>query len=309
LTFGCINPIKPDGTACGVGGTVCVGGFCGTPVGICIVRDNVTNMPNFNAPDLAEGYVKQTVPNIGDLDSLKVACTNEIYENLLAQHCAVSNTPVQAQVANFFPDGSPYSTSCGAIGCNRLACPVLGVCIVRNNVTNMPNYFDPDTAPGYAKIKITGATSIDDLRVRCTNAVYDSLVAQHCALSDTPVQAQVAVFHPDGSPDTTGCGAVGCDRIACPVLGACVVRNNVTNMPNYFDPDIAPGYAKLSISGATSIDDLRVRCTNAIYEGLVTQHCAVSDTPVQAQVAVFHADGSPDTTGCGSVGCDRIACE
>jgi hypothetical protein len=309
LGFGCSNPAKADGTPCGTGGTVCIGGLCGSPSGVCIVSDNVTNIPNFNAPDLAAGYAKLSMPGIGDLDALKLVCTREIYESLLAQHCALSKTPVQAQVASFFPDGSPYSVGCGAIGCERLHCPVLGACVVSNNVTNIPNYFDPDVAPGYAKLAITGATSVEDLKVRCTNAIYDSLLGQYCAVSDRPVQAQVVVFNDDGTPNTTSCGAIGCDRIACPVLGACVVSDNVTNIPNYFDPDIAPGYAKLAMTGATSVDDLRVMCTNAIYENLLAQHCALSDTAVQAQVAVFNRDGSPNTTGCGAVGCDRLHCE
>lgn len=305
---GCSIVAKPDGSACSQGGTVCLSGTCSALSGICIVRDNVTNMPNFADPDVGGGYAKLAVASVNDLDGLKLACTDAIYSNLLAQHCAVSDTPVTAQVATFNADGSPNSTTCDGDSCTQLRCPVLGACIVRDNVTDMPNYGDPDVAAGYAKQVVSGASSLDDLKTICTSAIFDSLLAQHCAGSNTVVTAQVVTFNADGSPNSTTCDDDRCTPLACPVLGACIVRDNVTDMPNYGDPDVAVGYAKQAVSGATSLEDLQLMCTSAIYDSLLAQHCVGSNTPVAAQVVTFNADGTPNSTTCDDSGCGTLAC-
>jgi hypothetical protein len=190
-------------------------GTCGAPSGICIVRDNVTNMPNFFDPDVAAGYAKLAVSGVNSLEGLKLACSDATYTNLLAQHCAVSDSSVTAQVATFNADGSPNSTTCDDDSCTQLHCPVLAACIVRDNVTNMPNYGDPDIAAGYAKQAVSGATSLEDLQLMCTSAIYDSLLAQHCVGSHTAVTAQVVTFNADGTPSATTCDDSGCGSLVC----------------------------------------------------------------------------------------------
>ena len=209
-------------------------------------------------------------------------------------------------------------------GCSNGACiasstaSVSGVCIVRDSYTSSPKYNDPDVGKGYAKIKITGAKDYNDLKAKCVSSTYDTLLKTYCANgknSLNKVQRQATSYDSVGNPLTTGCGPLGCDLVGCPVAatiqGVCIVRNDYTSVPKYNDPDIGKGYAKIKIAGAKDYNDLKTKCTGAIYETLLKSYCAYgqnSANKVQRGVTTFNLDGSALTSGCSSLGCNLVSC-
>lgn len=113
------------GGEAGAGGAGAAGGGAtGTEVtGVCIVRDESTDLPPFGAPDVGSGYAKQAIVGVNDLEGLTVACTDDIYQVLIGKHCATSKTKVQLEIATYFPDGSWSATGCAAAGCEFVSCP------------------------------------------------------------------------------------------------------------------------------------------------------------------------------------------
>ncbi|MFT3764584.1 MAG: hypothetical protein QM820_03565 [Minicystis sp.] len=103
-------------------------------------------------------------------------------------------------------------------------------------------------------------------------------------------------------------GGAGGEAPAPEVSGACIVRDAYTNMPSFSDPDVGPGYAKQAIPGVNDIDGLKAACTSAIYEHLLGLQCAASGTDAQAEVVTYSTVGTPDTTTCGTIGCEFLSC-
>jgi hypothetical protein len=109
----------------GVGGTAGAGGTATwlEATGICLVRNDHTDLPSFGAPDVGPGYAKVAIPGANDMEALRAACTDAVYEALTAKHCAVESTPVQREFATYSADGSWSSTGCFGDDCPFLACP------------------------------------------------------------------------------------------------------------------------------------------------------------------------------------------
>ncbi len=93
--------------------------------------------------------------------------------------------------------------------------------------------------------------------------------------------------------------------------GACVVRDWYTNLPTYWDPDFAPGYAKLNQQEG-DYDALLGLCTDEIYSELMKLYCACDPepkVPVQWEIAAYTSIGLYGTTGCAASGCEYKTCE
>jgi hypothetical protein len=93
--------------------------------------------------------------------------------------------------------------------------------------------------------------------------------------------------------------------------GICLVRDGYTAAPNYNDPNISTGYAKLPMGTVTDITDLRNKCTDEDFQRLMTGYCLYNlkdQRPVQWSVETFYQDGRLYQLGCAKQGCDYHTC-
>ena len=102
----------------------------GTPVvkaepvdGACVLRAG--NSPRGDAPDIGKDYVKKHIAGATDITSLRAGCTQDVYDTLLVDYCALGVNPeVQRGVATYRDDYSSQSSGCGSMGCEYISCPV-----------------------------------------------------------------------------------------------------------------------------------------------------------------------------------------
>jgi hypothetical protein len=95
-----------------------------------------------------------------------------------------------------------------------------GACAVRNSYTGVPRADAPDIGTselynGYAKKMVPGVNDNNQLLALCTQTDYDYLMEKYCNTQDNSVQLQVWTFFEDGSPQSTGCAASGCEFHNC----------------------------------------------------------------------------------------------
>jgi hypothetical protein len=98
---------------------------------------------------------------------------------------------------------------------------------------------------------------------------------------------------------------------------ACIVRDAYTNLPDYWAPDVAPGYAKSNVP-SNDWGVLWTACTQPVYEALMELHCSNNPNPqpVQWAVAIYNSAGlceyisGTDTciSACGPFGCGLHSC-
>jgi FIMAH domain-containing protein len=99
--------------------------------------------------------------------------------------------------------------------------------------------------------------------------------------------------------------------------GACDVRDGTSNLPDYWDPDLAPGYAKLN-QPTNDFPTLLQLCSDDVYETLMQVHCSCNPSPqaVQWLVASYNSQGfcaflgefDNCVHGCAASGCASHGC-
>lgn len=90
--------------------------------GVCVVRDFFTNAPSFFDPDVGVGYAKVIKEGTYTLQDLKNQCSLQDYEDLKENYCSINSNLFQQSVLIFTDSGGPYSTMCGAFGCDAHSC-------------------------------------------------------------------------------------------------------------------------------------------------------------------------------------------
>lgn len=366
------------------------------PYGSCVIRDENTNLPNYYDSDSAPGYVKHNLTSGGTFDQIRAACTQEIYEDLMSKYCLSNSKPGQWQIAgynsegNYFPGGI---TGCGIdafTGCEYRLCPSASPSLtptITTSITPTPtteptipasSTTTPIPTPTPEPCRLLSATwKSSETRVsEGTNVMLSVNSSDNCAgeqlffdireddglvgydtvntnptaqvissnvtevswtaeyqsdgllgVSDPPEYyfiaslADGAVFvvssdpklevtkiisevpAPTSTPKPTTTSAV----LEYP-FGACVVRNENTNLPSYYDTDIAPGYVKRNLTSGGTYQAILASCTEEIYQDLMNQYCASNSLNAQWQVAGYDALGNYAITGCGLFGCTFRPC-
>lgn len=92
------------------------------------------------------------------------------------------------------------------------------------------------------------------------------------------------------------------------LAGICILREESSSLPALFAPDVGPGYAKYLVPGHYDLAGLKVACTSAIFQTLLSRHCAKSTNRVQATIALYNPDLSWNSTTCGALGCNFRYC-
>jgi hypothetical protein len=88
-----------------------------------MVRDATSSIGKATDPDVGPGYAKVEIPGVNDLPGLQTACTDAIYSDLIAKHCATSKTPVQRVTVTWDANGSFVSEG-GPTGSDEpIPCP------------------------------------------------------------------------------------------------------------------------------------------------------------------------------------------
>jgi len=65
------------------------------------------------------------IPGVNDIAGLRTACTQNVYDTLLKDYCALGVNPkVQRGVLTFNSDNGVSSSGCGSMGCEYVSCPV-----------------------------------------------------------------------------------------------------------------------------------------------------------------------------------------
>ncbi len=99
--------------------------------GSCIIRGEdganaSVNMPEAGAPNIGTGYAKLQKPGIQTIEGLKSVCRRADFERLALKYCLRDSQPFQGQyqeaVAIYTKSGEPFSSTCGALGCDYRYC-------------------------------------------------------------------------------------------------------------------------------------------------------------------------------------------
>jgi len=195
---------------------------------------------------------------------------------------------------------------------------ISGVALIRDASTSVPKASDPDVGKGYAKKTIEGINDIEGLRKAATLDTYKELIASYVkAGNKNPVQRQVMTYNQEGSVNTTGCAALGCEFIEVveerKVSGVVLVRDASTSVPRAYDPDVGKGYAKRTIQYekegivTNDIAGLLKAGTPEVYKELIAEYVKAGNTnPVQRQFATYGPDGTVYVTGCSAISCDYV---
>ncbi len=187
--------------------------------GACVIRNSYTSSPKGDDPDVGLGYAKIHLEGISDYNTLKTACTPEIYRELMKGYCNSNPNLVQWEVSIY---GELAISGCSSSGCGYHECSVedtniAGMCLLLDAYSNLPLFGAPDYGTGYAKKLITGVLDYNALKSSCTDSIYDALLVEYCKTNSNPVQKQVVEYAGSG---TVGCALSGCDYVSCPVLKA-----------------------------------------------------------------------------------------
>lgn len=104
-------------------------------LGSCVIKDDATSLPKYNAADAGPGYVKFNIGAVKDLAEAKVKCDDILFKRVMNNYCSsnidVKQTvrqPAQWSVATY--DGYSYnylSSTCAASGCGKQSCPITTV--------------------------------------------------------------------------------------------------------------------------------------------------------------------------------------
>src|SRR3989344_2624683 len=93
-------------------------------------------------------------------------------------------------------------------------------------------------------------------------------------------------------------------------LGSCTIRDAYTTLPVYSAPSLGNGYAQISLGQVKDLADAKARCTDAIFNALMTNYCSVNNRPAQWGVA-FHTNPNSLTgtsSTCAASGCNNHVC-
>jgi len=160
-----------------------------------------------------------------------------------------------------------------------------------------------------------------------TDAAFQSIMPQYCALPKTgcvtdSVQWNIITYNADGTPNTSGCAASGCQDHSCdavPGYLCAVLRSGCTDAPP--PPQqvgaiaTGPGYVILTVAygDPNNWPAAQQIVTDAAFESIMPQYCALPKTgcvtdAVQWNIITYNANGSPNTSGCAASGCQDRSC-
>lgn len=92
--------------------------------GFCMVRNSSTSIPDtIPYPDLGTGYAKMSKGPVADLTSLRSACSDSDYANLLTSYCSANTAQVQREVVLYDSSYHLYSSGSAAQGSSYISCP------------------------------------------------------------------------------------------------------------------------------------------------------------------------------------------
>ena len=195
-----------------------------TPTGVCLIRDSYTSVPKYADPDIGSGYAKLAKPGVNTITGLKSSCVQSDYNALLEQYCATNSNWVSLQVMTYSSGGTYQQLSGATVASGSLTCESLtaeetptGVCMLRDSYTSIPIYFASDVGTGYAKLAKPGTNTISALKTSCTQADYDSLMTQYCAVNTNKAQPGVVTYSGGGVYQQSSCPSIGCNYLECPV--------------------------------------------------------------------------------------------
>ena len=86
---------------------------------------------------------------------------------------------------------------------------------MRDGSTSLPNYNAPEFGKGYAMRKIGPVQSLDEVKAKCTDAVFQQLSGPYCQSNSTPTQWGVALYDGKGNYQSTTCAQSGCNPHPC----------------------------------------------------------------------------------------------
>ena len=109
-----------------------------------------------------------------------------------------------------------------------------GVCYMRS-AGSVPSYATADTGSNYAKTTITGISTYNEVKQKCTNDVFTEIMKRYC--QNNSVSAQWSV----NFNGTNGCSASGCSYHSCAeITGTAQTQSSLTvsQSPNIQDQNI-----------------------------------------------------------------------
>ncbi len=312
----------------------------------CMVDGGAPAKPAYGAPDTGDGYAKTNIGNVTDLDDAKARCTDDIYAPLMPTYCA-NNEFIDKEKAqwlvgffstnlttNVFAASGPVFHHCSD-ECWGSSCDTNGVCIVSDQYSSIPGYWDPDLGTGifienylgggynyiddwYAKYRLGDVTDLNDATSRCTDDIFNNLTTQYCNANSgeherhlTNIRWRSMYYGGDGvsACPPSGCTAIDCNtflsdpELAAQELGLCVVRDSFTAIPAYGSPDVGSGYAKYNLGNVTNYTEAKALCTDTIYNNVMTDYCNSNTERVQWEVVI-----QGGTHGCAASGCQFHYC-
>ncbi|HUH65903.1 MAG TPA: hypothetical protein VLZ07_05670 [Syntrophales bacterium] len=180
-------------------------------------------------------------------------------------------------------------------------------CVMRDQDMKMPLYSAPESGMGYAMSKLGPVKRPDEAREKCTDAVFQQVMAAYCKRNSNPAQWSVVTFDVSGNPKTTECAKSSCSFHSC-LMGACVTRDVSTNVPPYTAPDSGKGYAMSKLGLVQSVEDAKRKCAEAIFNQLMATYCKNNGNPAQWNVVTFGSRGKPKISRCAESHCDSHPC-
>jgi hypothetical protein len=166
--------------------------------GACLLHDALTPIPTASHDNDGTGFRKLMIPGVDDIPTLQQRCTLDVYGAMVPSYCLTGNVgPVTYEVVSYASDGSIAATACAVAGCGPYDVATIGACTIRDG--DLPAWNAPDVGADYARKLLPGVGDFDALRVACTPAIYDQLIAEYCALGrpDIGFLRELDIYNPD----------------------------------------------------------------------------------------------------------------
>ena len=164
-----------------------------------------------------------------------------------------------------------------------------------NNQSSGAGQYSMSIVPpsGFAISTVTGLNN----KVLDPNTYYSQDLAGGGKIDFFVNYKQASTLFDTTGPATTP-GSTGPATPTQGYQGACVIRDENTNLPNLNDPSVGNGYSKLNKPGTfADINAILSACSKEDYANLFKQFCDNNSTkPGQQQVALY-LNGNPYSTG------------
>ncbi len=283
---------------------------------------------------VGSNYVIKTVADADPLDyhGAQQLVTDSVFESLMPIYCGLPDEEcvtnrVQWNLLTYDLGGNPRISGSPLSGAGFHYCRVTNgfiVAVIRGSSASLPSpppvgQVEIGTDAVMMTIADGDPADLDNARALATDAVFESLMQQYCALprgtdpgqvSGQP-QWHVATYDADGTPRLSACAASGCEVHPCVVSRGfitAVLRSDCTSAPVPPPPvgqtRVGTNYVIRTIADGDPMDYTAAQqiVTDAIFQSLMPLYCELPDVGcvtnrVQWNLMTYDAGGNPRISG------------